>query len=361
MTDKINQTELIKKLSLAFGPSGCEDRVREIIKEYALGFSNDVRTDRLGNLICRMSFGDMEVPNRKRIMLSAHTDEVGFMIDGICEDGMLSFGCVGGIDSSVLSGRHVTVGNEKKLLSGVICSKAVHHKSGDERKKAPSADKLYIDIGFDSREECQKHISIGDFGTFDSEFAVFGKNKKMLKCKALDDRLSCAAMLCIMEELADKPIKGNVDAYFCFTVREEIGYTGALCAANAINPDLAIVLETTAISDLPSTEEHLRVATLGGGVVVSLADRSTIYKRELAELAMKVAKREKISAQIKKYVSGGNDAGKIQRALGGIDVLALSIPTRYLHSPACVASIEDYEAQRELTRAILCEIGREEI
>ncbi len=344
----LSGVELIETLSLEFGPSGCESRVREMIQKRAEKVAHKVSVDRLGNLICRMSFGDSEAKDRKRIMLSAHMDEVGFMIDSITSEGMLTFGCVGGIDPSVLAGRKVFVGNEEKLYRGVICSKAIHHKDKEERKKALGADKLYIDVGFDSKEAAEEHISIGDLGTFDSEFYRFGKDGTTLKSKALDDRMGCAALLEIMDRLKKAPLNTNCDVYFCFTVREEIGYSGALTAANAISPDLAIVLETTAIGDIPDTKPHMRVADVGCGAAVSVADRATIYDREIVDAVMVLAEEKKIKAQLKRYVSGGNDAGKIHKALSGIKALAISVPTRYLHSPACVAALSDYEAVKEL-------------
>ena len=348
MTDirNLSGCELLEALSLEFGPSGCEDRVREMIELRAREVAHSVKKDRLGNLICKMSFGEGE---RRKIMLSAHMDEVGFMIDGIRSDGMLTFGCVGGIDASVVAGRKVFVGNEKELISGVICSKAVHHKEKDERQKATPKDKLYIDVGFDSKEEAEKRVKIGDFATFDSEFYRFGKDGGTVKGKALDDRMGCAALLEAMDALAKEPLKENVDVYFCFTVREEIGYSGAGVAAAQIAPDFALVLESTAIGDIPDTPPHRRVADVGKGVVISVADRATIYERDAVEFALEVAKKNGIAAQIKRYVSGGNDAGKIHKALCGIKTLAMSVPTRYLHSPSCVAAIDDYISQRELT------------
>ena len=343
--------ELIRGLSLEFGPSGCENRVRDMIKGRVEGLADAVAVDRLGNLICKMSFGDS--PARKRVMICAHMDEVGFMIDGIRSDGMLTFGLVGGINGSVLAGRKVLVGNEDRLANGLICSKAIHHKDKEEREKALDADKLYIDIGCTSKEEAEKLVSVGDLGTFDSEFFCFGKDGKTLKCKALDDRMGCAAMIEIMESFGKEAPDIDADVYFCFTVREEIGYSGAGSAAELIDPELAIVLETTAISDLPETAAHKRVAEVGKGGVVSVADRATIYQRELVDYALELAERKGIKAQIKRYVSGGNDAGKIHKRLCGIKTLAISAPTRYLHSPACVASLDDYDSIRQLTAEII--------
>ena len=349
---------LIESLSLAFGPSGCEDRVRELIRERVESVAHSAIVDRMGNLICRMSFG--EEGNRTRIMLSAHMDEVGFMIDGIRSDGMLTFGCVGGIAPPVLAGRKITLEGKNGLMSGVICSKAIHHKEKDEREKALGADKLYMDICVTTREEAEALISIGSFATFDSEFYSFGKNGITVKGKALDDRMGCAALIEIMESFHSCPPAIDADVYFCFTVREEIGYSGAEAAARLIAPDLAVVLESTAISDIPDTEAHRRVADVGSGGVISVADRATVYDRELVDYALALAKREGIGAQIKRYVSGGNDAGHIHKVLTGIKTLALSVPTRYLHSPACVAHINDYKAVRSLAAAIIKNYRREE-
>lgn len=353
MTDirDLRGAELIRALSLEFGPSGCEDRVRELIRPRAEAVADSVAADRMGNLICKMSLGRGE--KKKKIMISSHMDEVGFMVDAIRSDGMLTFGVVGGIDPSVMAGRKITVEGKQGLIGGVICSKAIHHKDKEERLKALDAEKLYMDIGVTSKEEAEKLVEIGSFATFDSEFFTFGKDGRTVKCKALDDRMGCAAMLEAMDVLRKSPPETDLEVYFCFTVREEIGFSGAEVAANMIAPDLSVVLETTAISDLPETEPHRRVADVGKGAAVSVADRATIYDRALVDTAIEIARESGVNAQLKRYVSGGNDAGKIHKTLGGVKVLAISVPTRYLHSPACVASLDDYEAVRELVLEII--------
>lgn len=355
MSDIMNKNgvDLIRELSLAFGPSGFEDAVREMILPRAKKVADSVSVDKMGDIIALMSFGDVEAEGRKKIMISAHMDEVGFMIADVRDDGMLSFGCVGGIDPSVLAGRKVTVGNENGFMNGVICSKAIHHKSPEERETPVKARKMYIDVGAEKKEDIEDKISIGDFGTFDSEFYAFGKGGRTLKSKALDDRMGCAAMLEIMDSLKANAPKQNVDVYFCFTVREEIGYSGAGCVASKLHPDYAIVLETTAIGDLPETEPCRRVADVGKGGVISIADRSTIYDRNVVDTAFDIAKQNGIAAQLKRYVSGGNDAGHIHKSDAGVKALAISVPTRYLHSPACVATLDDYESVRDLVEAII--------
>lgn len=347
----MDSVKLIEKLCLAFGPSGCEGEVAELIKNEISGLTDEIKLDVMGNLIARMRFGDVEAKDRKRVMVSAHMDEVGFMVNEIKGDGYLGFGNVGGISPAVLAGRRVTVRAKNGDLAGVIASKAIHHKDKKERSKAQKPDKLYIDIGAKTKEEAEELVRVGDFATFDSEFYTFGDG--LVKAKALDDRMGCAAMIETMRTLKQQPIDANTDVYFCFTVREELGLSGAQTAAYAIRPHLSLVLETTAVADILDVSPAGRVADVGEGVVISVMDRSTIYNKELVNGALDIAKQKGIKAQLKRYVSGGNDAGHIHKTADGVRTLAMSVPTRYLHSPACVASLSDYRTQRDLLCAII--------
>ena len=341
--------KLIERLCAEFGPTGCESAVAELIKKEIADVCPDAKYDRMGNLIAPMRFGDLAAADRKRIMVSAHTDEVGFMITEIKKGGYLGFGTVGGISESVLAGRRVRVlGKGNTFLNGVIASKAIHHKTKEEEKKPTPIKDLYIDIGATDVQSASELVRVGDFAAFDSEFYGFGDG--YVKGKALDDRMGCAAMIEAMRSLARKPIEENV--------REEIGLSGAKAAAFELRPHAAIVLETTAVADIADVSAARRVADTGAGVVVSVMDRSTIYSKEMIELAMSTAKSAGIAAQLKRYVSGGNDAGTIHKEVGGIKTVALSVPTRYLHSPACVAKMSDYFAQRDLCEALVRELSR---
>lgn len=356
----MNSVQLIERLCAAFGPSGREEAVAQLIKEQIKDICHSVHTDRMGNLIAVMKFGDVNAKSRKRIMISAHMDEVGFMINEIKSNGYLGFDTVGGISESVLAGRRVTVLGKDATLSGLIASKAIHHKEKKDRSKTTPIDKLYIDIGALDGDEAKEHVSIGDFATFDSPFYTFGDD--MVKGKALDDRMGCAAMIEIIRRLKENPAEGNTDVCFCFTVREEIGLSGAKAAAYRIRPNMAIVLETTAIADIADVPASRRVADVGGGAVISVMDRSTIYDKALVSMALDIAKERSVKAQVKRYVSGGNDAGTIHKTAEGVKTLAISVPTRYLHSPACVASINDYYAVRDLCEGIIrASASKEEI
>lgn len=350
------EIEQIRQLSNLFGPTGCESAVADWIESKLPTICDDFCRDRMGNVIALIRSGNAEASHRRRVMISAHMDEVGMMITEVCEDGLLRFDTVGGIHESVLEGRRVTVGDEKNRVNGVIMSKAIHHKKKEDRNKPTPISKLYIDIGARDREEAERFVSVGSFGTFDSECYLFGEDDRYMKAKALDDRMGCSVMLDVMASLyADRPT-ADLDLYFCFTVREEIGLSGAGTAAHKIMPELAIVLETTAVGDLPDTDYSRRVASLGEGGVLSVMDRSTVYDREFLNFALRIADNHKIPAQIKRYVSGGNDAGSIHKRGEGVRSLALSLPTRYLHSPSCVVAIEDYRSVRRLTEAMIREM-----
>ena len=343
----------LSELCDLFGPSGFEYEVADYIENKIKNICDKYVKDRMGNLICLIRTGDTNAEDRQRVMISAHMDEVGVMITEISDDGLLRFDTVGGINVSVLEGRKLTLASEKGKLCGMVMSKAIHHIDRKDRDKANKIEKLYIDIGAKDGEEAAEYVRIGDFATFDSEFYTFGEGGGMLKARAIDDRMGCVAMIETMRSLRNDPPKGNLDACFCFTVREEIGRSGAKAAAYALRPQLSLVLETTAIADIADTEAARRVADVGGGVVISLMDRSTIYDRDTVRAALAIAEKTGVKAQVKRYVAGGNDAGTIHRVGEGVKVLAMSVPTRYLHSAACVASLADYESQKALTEQIL--------
>ncbi len=348
--------ELIKALTALFGPSGCEDAVRDFIAAEIEGDCDGYCEDRVGNLVAKIRGRGMDYDpqNPRRILLSAHMDEVGFMVTEVTEEGYLRFGNVGGIDPRVLSGRHVKV-NDKNPIQGVIASKAIHMQSAEERTKVLPVRQLYMDIGAKDKAEAEALAPIGTWAVFDSDFVSFGKDGGMMKAKALDDRVGCALLIELMRELHEHPRDLPFDVYFAFTCCEEVGISGAGVAAFTVAPELAIILESTAIHDLPNVPERSRVGKVGEGGALSLADNGTIYDRAFVDYALRTAKQNDIKAQVKQAVSGGNDAAHIQRSLSGIRVLALSLPTRYIHSASNVASYADYESMKALLFAMFRE------
>ncbi len=350
---KINEgaVDLLRRLSLTFGPTGAEEEAANAVADELRALGAEYTRDRRGNIYVRVAAKKDGAP---RVMISAHLDEVGFIISEIDDGGYVRFECLGGIDPAVLCGKRVVFNGKCGKVRGVIASKAIHHQTAEERKKVTRASDMYVDVGSVSREETEKLLELGDCGTFDSEFVRFGTDGKFVKGKAIDDRLGCAVMLLTLERLLGGEAP-EAELIFAFTVCEEIGRSGGQLAAQKFAPDYAVILETTAVADLPNVEKHARVAALGDGGAISLADRSTIYDRELVEAITGIGAKHGIPVQVKKYVSGGNDAGHVHKSCGGVRVLAMSAPTRYLHSPACVASLDDYAAMTELLSAFLTE------
>ncbi len=336
------------ELSAFVAPSGAEGELLSHIQEIVTPFCDRIERDALGNLLC---YRDGTSPSRSPFLLSAHTDEVGFMVTEVCADGSLAFACIGGMDESILCGKSVTLRNARGQVRGTIFEKPLHLTPRTERKVLPKLEELRIDIGCATKEEALAVLDIGDVGVMDGEFRLFGRS---LCCgKALDDRLGCAILCEVLKTLSERDIRTSYPLCVAFTVREEVGLSGALVAANRVRPYAALVLETTAIADLPSVPKEKQVAQVGGGGVLSIIDRSTVYDRALLQLLLSLGEANSIPVQTKKYVSGGNDAGHIHKSTVGVRCAALSAPCRYLHSPSCVLDTEDASAMLDLVLAAL--------
>ncbi len=333
---------LLKELCNLRAPSGCEDEVRDFILKNIKN-ADEVTVDVMGNVIAHKKGGG------RKIMLAAHMDEVGFIVSGFTDEGFVSFKTVGGIMTTVLSGKRVVLGENK--INGIIGAKAVHLQKREEREKPPVMNELYIDIGAADKKEAETMLSLGDYGTFAGEYTEFGEG--CVKSKALDDRVGCAAMLELMKH------EYKNDMYFVFTVQEETGGC-AVTAANRIKPDAALVLEGTTCSDVYGTKPHKTVNILGNGVSMTAMDSSAVSDRSFFAMIKAVAERENIPLQFKRTRNGGTDAGDIQRSCAGVKTAVLAVPCRYIHSPVSVISKKDYESMKRLALAVLKELeGRE--
>ena len=319
--------ELMKQLCALPGPSGCEDAVREFVLEKVKPFADEMKTDAIGNI---MVFRKGKKAIERPVVLCAHMDEVGVIIKKITDDGMLKFGFVGGVDPRVVIGRPVRFGD----VQGVIGIKEVD---------------LYIDIGAASKAAAEDKVSLGDYGVFDSAVVEFGDG--LIKAKAIDDRVGCAALLKLIE---DEP---PIDTWFCFTVQEEVGLRGAASMAYALDPGFAMVLEGTTAADLAEVEGGKAVCRVRGGVVLPFMDGATIYDAELFELMRNACDKRGIRWQTKTRVAGGTDAGRIHKSRAGVRVCAAAAPVRYIHSPSSVAAVADCEAVLSAARAFLEELG----
>ncbi len=329
---------LLKRLCTADGISGDEGSVRELIINEIKPYADEIKTDNLGNIIV---YKKGKNPSKAELMLSAHMDEVGFMVTNITSEGYLKFDEVGGLDRRVVLGKTVTVGKDR--LNGVIGVKPVHLSKGDERTAVPALSDMYIDIGAQSKEEALEKVSYGDSVNFNS---IYENNGYTIKSKAIDDRFGCLVLI----ELIKSELE--YDMHFVFAVQEEVGLRGAKTAAYTVDPDFAIVAETTTAADIAGVEAERQVCNLGEGAVISVMDRRTIYDKRMVQMAFECAEKVVAKAQYKRAVAGGNDSGAIHQSRGGVKTLAISLPCRYLHSSVTVANTSDCEDILKITEML---------
>lgn len=319
---------LLEKLCNIGGISGDESDVRNIILEEIKSVADDIKIDNLGNIIALKK--GKKAPCQK-LMLSAHMDEVGFIVNFITDNGFLKISAVGGIDARVVLGKGVFIGKNK--IPGVIGVQPIHLLDNKGRSKNVRLDDVYIDIGANSKEEALNYVNLGDSVIFDSEFKKLANGKIM--AKSLDDRAGCFILLNIIKK--ELPY----DVYFTFVVQEEVGLRGAKVAAFSVAPDAAIVVESTTAADILGVPENEQVCKLGKGPVISFMDKGTIYYKKYYDLALKLSREKNILSQVKKAVAGGNDSGAIHTSRCGVKTLAVSLPCRYLHTAVGMVMLED--------------------
>ncbi|WP_306569082.1 M42 family metallopeptidase [Faecalispora jeddahensis] len=333
---------LLQRLCELHGISGRERQVADVILKEISPFVTTVQKDALGNII---AFKKGAKEPSVRLMLSAHMDEVGLIVTHIGENGLLKFAEVGGIDRRVLCAKPVLVGG---TVSGVIGAKPIHLLEREEKGKSVPVSDMYIDIGAKDKADAERYVSPGDFIAFD---AGFHREHGTIISRALDDRAGCAILIdMIKEELA-------YDMTFVFCVQEEVGLRGSAVAAYTVDPQAAIVVETTTAGDIAGVEPERQVCHVGQGPVLSFMDRRTIYDKPYFDLAMKLAEEQKIPCQTKQAVAGGNDAGAIHTTRSGVRTIAVSIACRYLHGPASLIAEQDYHDTERLVRELAVRIS----
>jgi len=317
--------KLLKKLCETPGIAGYEERIQKVIKEELEKVTDEVKIDKLGNVIGIKKAKKLSgKPAPKKVMIAAHMDEIGFMVSFIDKEGFIRFAPVGGFDPKTLIAQRVVV-HGRKDIGGVIGTKPIHILSEEERKKLPKIKDLFIDVGM-KKDKVSKIVRPGDFVTLDRNFMEL--NNKIITAKALDDR---AGVYVMIEAL--KRIKNcYVDIYAVATVQEEVGLRGATVSSFSVEPDVG-----------PGTKEEERATALGEGTAISLMDSHTISNKKLVDFLRKIAEENKIKYQTDILLGGGTDAGAIQRSKSGVPVCTLSIPTRYIHSVVEMCHKDDIE------------------
>ena len=332
----MNLYATLKRLCLVSSVSGREERIRERIKEIIAPYVDVTEVDALGNLIA-LKKGKGET----KIMLCAHMDEIGFIVNFIEDNGMIRVGTLGGIRLAAAS--YTKVVSERGVL-GALCANA------DVGAGEYKSDVMYIDIGAQSRREAERYVSIGE--TFVCESSLSKLCGSRVCGRPIDDRVGCLMLLELAERLADA--KTDADVYFVFSVQEEVGCRGSKPATFAISPDIALCFDVTSTGDTPSAKPM--ACRLGGGAAIKVKDNSVICHEEIVKSLCDIAKRERIPYQREVLTFGGTDASSMQLTGLGSMAGALSVPTRYVHSGVEVCDMKDVKACIDLAEKYILSV-----
>lgn len=323
--------ELLKRLTQINSPSGNEINIVSFIEEQIKDYVDEIYRDNLGNLIAHKK------GTGKRVMFDAHTDEIGVMAMFIEDNGYIRISNLGGV--SAYNALHKRV----KFLNGTEGVVSVDSTRDDVLKNLKVSD-LYVDIGSKDKEDAEKKISVGDVASFAGEFLDLGEK---VVSKALDDRVGCYCLIRAIKEI--KAHKN--DLYFVFAASEELGLRGAKAAAQTICPDYAVALDVTSTGDT-LTKRKMAVKS-GGGAAIKIKDNSILCHPYIKSLMIETCEENKIPYQLEVLEFGGTDAGAIHLSCGGVATGAISIPTRYIHSPSEMADKGDIEATVTLCKKLI--------
>jgi endoglucanase len=325
--------KLLQILTETFGPSGYEDKVREIVRREAESLADEIKVDALGNLIARKHPGRVTKDTRK-IMIAAHMDEIGVIVSHVDENGFVRFSPIGGVF------RRYVLGGRVRFLNGT--QGVIGFDRLDNVNELPTLDKVYIDVGATNPKDCP--VKIGDVAAFDRTYSEF---RNRLVAKSMDDRVGVLIAIEALRALKSTPH----DVYFVFTTQEEVGTRGAITSAYSVDPDVGIALDVTPSGDTPSSLK-MEMA-LGKGPCIKIQDVGMISDPRVVQWMIKSAEKNKIPYQREVLLIGGTDARAIQVARAGVPAGAISIPVRYVHSPSEMVDFSDVQNTVKLLIAVL--------
>lgn len=336
---------LIESLTNAFGPSGCEEAVARILRDTVVLYADEVKTDRMGNVIA-LYRGMEDEANAEKVMLSVHMDEPGFMINDIDGSGYLHLTELSLKDGRMLSARRVRVGNENGDHPAFLGAKPAHKHGG-----AVSFGELYADMGATSKEEAEKYVAVGDFGVFATRLAPFGDH--YLAGKAFGGRLGCAILCEILRTLHANGERLPFDLYCTFTTRGEIVRSSVGAAAFGVKPDCAIFLDGAMAADIPGVPTEKQGAKLDGGPVIAFQENGAAYDGGLFDFLLALSADTGIDCQVKRYANGQTNAQRAAVSDDGVRTASVALPIRGMCAETNIASIRDYLALREFVLSML--------
>jgi endoglucanase len=349
-----NIISLLEKFSNAHGISGYESEVREIFKEEISPFVDEIKIDKMGNLIAIKKGG------KPSVMIASHMDEIGLMAKYIDDRGYIYFVTVGGFSDQTLLSQRVIVHTKKGNLIGVIGSKPPHIMEAEEQKKVIQAKNMFIDIGAKNKKDAEKlGVEIGSPITIDRKFEILENN--LVTGKALDNRAGLVMLIEAMKRISRTKTKNLPTIYAVGTVQEEVGLKGAHTSAFEINPDVAIATDVNIPGDYPGVEKKDSEIELGKGASITVMEasgRGVIVQEKVLEWLKETAKKNKIKYQLDVGRGGMTDATAIHLTKSGIPTGVISAPTRYIHSPVEVLNINDLDEGAELIAKSVISAGK---
>lgn len=322
--------EILRKLVEAPSVSGFEEDISKLLKKELEPFVDEVKSDRIGNVIARKGSGS------PKIMIAAHMDEIGLIVKYINKKGFVIFDKIGGWDERILPTKKVLIHGSKGPVLGVIGYKPVHLQESDEQKKPVKLKEMFIDIGASSEDDVKKAgVGVGDFITNHGTLEKLGKSR--VTGHAFDNRIGCLSMIEIAKSL--KKFKGTL--YLVGTVKEEIGLIGVRGSSFSVNPDVMLAVDTTIAGDMPGLTEEEAPLKLGDGPSLEIKDGMGVVHPRVKKWVTETAKRGKIKIQLEVMSGGATDASIVPTVREGIPAGAITIPVRYIHAPVEVADMRD--------------------
>ncbi|HEX7557093.1 MAG TPA: M42 family metallopeptidase [Leptolinea sp.] len=325
--------QLIQQLVETTGPSGYENRIREVVIKEISKFTQDIKIDPMGNVIARM--GEKKTGGL-RILLSAHMDEIGVIATHIDDNGFIRFTAIGGVRAANCIGGRVQFLNGARGL--------IYMEKLENANQVPSFDQLYIDCGYSNRTDCK--VQVGDLAVFDRLFLDLGKR---MIAKAFDDRIGVAIQIEVMRQIKKTPH----EIFFVFSTQEEVGLRGATTSAYGVDPELGLSIDVTLTGDTPKSSKM--AVGLGKGPAIKVRDGGMLADPRLVQHLIRIAEKDKIPYQLEVLEGGTTDAKAIQLTRAGVPTGCISIPCRYVHSPSEMVDMDDVENAIHLIQSFLSE------
>ncbi len=315
-------------------PSGYEQPIQKVVREYSTPFSDDVSTDWHGNVIAAVN-----PDSRLKIMLAGHCDQIGLLVNHIDNEGFLRVAPIGGWDVQMLIGQNMQVWTKSGPISGIIARKAIHLLKPDERKVVPELKDLWIDIGVADGNEAKELVQIGDPVTL--ELGVRKLRNGMMFSPGMDNKVGAWVCISALQRFVEKG-KSDAGVFAVSTVQEEIGLRGARTSAFSIDPQLGIAVDVTHATDCPTIDENeLGTCKIGAGPVLF---RGPNVNPVMFEQLTEIAKTQDIPIQVSGLSkAASNDGNAMQISRGGLATAIIGIPNRYMHSPVEVISLDDLD------------------